>query len=436
MIILGEHFGNSLKSENDRYALNDENRKVCKDIYFKGELAKEFNHQKDTFCYKLNRSEGGIYQFETSYYIGVDWIGDTKVPIYVEPKINKEQKEIDYLSMLFEALQEPQNFNHLHDLYTIDFNAPLIEINQQQDKLTPLLLLEFLQLVKQIVRKGLKKSYYKVTKNLNARVKGKILINNSIKQNHSKQKPHYNICQFEEFGYNSIENKILKKALLFAQSTLRNFKYHSEINLQELFYYVSPAFQNIDDQLDIRALKNNKPNPLFKEYTQALKLAEIILRKYGYNISKTAEIKIKTPPFWIDMTKLFELYILKKLRTIFPNKNEIIYQKKTHGLALDYLLNVSAPKTQMIIDAKYKPNYEGGNISLDDARQVAGYARLKSIYSALGIQGEERNKMIDCLIIYSNQSANDLELNFDNKIEDYKYLNLFKIGVKLPEIIL
>ncbi len=434
MIILGEHFGNSFKRENDRYALTEENRKACQSIYLEDEIVKEFNHQKDTFCYKLNIAEEGDYQFETSYYIGIDWIGETKVPIYVEPKINNEQKEIDYLSMLFDALQEPQNFNHLHDLYTIDFDAPLIEINQQQDKLTPLLLLEFLQIVKQIVRKGLKKSYYKITQNLNSRVKGKILINQSIRQNHSKQKAHYNICQFEEFGYNSIENRILKKALLFTQSALSNLKYHSEINLQELFYYISPAFQNIDEQVDIKALKHSKPNLLFKEYTDALRLAKIILKKYGYNIAKTKEVKIKTPPFWIDMTKLFELYILKKLRTLFPNKDEIIYQKETHGLALDYLLNASSPKTQMVIDAKYKPKYTEGNISLDDARQICGYARLKSVYNALDIREEERNKVIDCLIIYSNQNASDLELNFDSKIEDDKYQNLFKIGIKLPEI--
>lgn len=433
MIILGEHFGNKFK-KSDRYLLNDHNRQYCKNLNFEGELTKEFNSQKDTFCYKLNKSEEDIYQFETGYYIGVDWIGETNIPIYVEPKVNEAVTEVDYLSMLFEALEEPKNFEHLNNLYTIDFDAPLLEIEQYQDKLTPLLLLEFLQIVKQIVRKGLKKSYYKVTKNLNAKVKGKILINATVKQNHSKQKMLYNVCQYEEFGYNSVENRILKKALLFTQSALGNIKTNSKVNLKDIFNYISPAFQNIDANIDIKVLKNGKPNPMFKEYTQALKLAKLILKKYGYNISKTTANKIKTPPFWIDMTKLFELYVFKKLRNIFPNTNEVIYQKETHGLALDYLLNSNSPKVQMVIDAKYKPHYENGNIGLDDARQISGYARLKSIYDALKIEKEDRNKIIDCLVIYSSQNEDSFELNFNNKVEDGKYQNIFKIGIKLPEI--
>lgn len=39
------------------------------------------------------------------------------------------------------------------------------------------------------------------------------------------------------------------------------------------------------------------------------------------------------------MTKLFELYVFKKLREDFPYKREITYHKKFHGLEPYYLLN-------------------------------------------------------------------------------------------------
>lgn len=311
MIVLTEHYG--YINNKNRFELSNKNIQLCKEKELVLPYTKPFNNLKDTFCFKFNKSEEGEFQFETGYYIGVDWIGNSGLAINVQPKLNTEDKEIDYLKMLFEALQEPENFKHLNNLYTIDFKAPLIEISQQQDKLTPLLLLEFLQLLKQIVRKGLKKSYYKVTKNLNARVKGKVLINATVKQNHTKQKMLYNVCQYQEFGYNSTENRILKKALLFTQSALNNLK-GTSIDFKHLFHYVNPAFQLVDENISVRELKNTKPNPLFREYTQALKLAKIILKKYGYNISKTTETKIKTPPFWIDMSKLFELYVYKKLR--------------------------------------------------------------------------------------------------------------------------
>lgn len=428
MIVLSEHFG--YKNNKNRFELSQSNIKYCIENNLQTSSVKHFNNNEKTFCFKFNKSENGEHQFETGYYIGVDWIGDSSLSINVQPKLNTEDEEIDYLKMLFEALQEPNNFKHLKNLYTIDFNAPLIEIEQHQDKLTPLLLLEFLQLLKQIVRKGLKKSYYKVTKNLNARVKGKVLVNATIKQNHTKQKMLYTVCQYEEFGYNSIENRILKKTLLFTQSALNNLK-GTSIDFKHIYHYVNPAFQLIDADIDLRELKSTKPNPLFKEYTQALKLAKIILKKYGYNISKTTETKIKTPPFWIDMSKLFELYVYKKLRDLFPLKGEVIYHKTYNYLEPDFILN-SKGGLQMIIDAKYKPKYENNNISTEDIRQVSGYARLKSIYEELNI--DDFNSVIDCLIIYSNQ----LDDNDVLSVEDLKtdknphYVKFYKKGVKLP----
>jgi 5-methylcytosine-specific restriction endonuclease McrBC regulatory subunit McrC len=55
----------------------------------------------------------------------------------------------------------------------------------------------------------------------------------------------------------------------------------------------------------------------FKEYNSAIKISKIILKRFSYNISKVSDTKYKTPPFWIDMTKLFELYLFKKLKEVF-----------------------------------------------------------------------------------------------------------------------
>jgi len=430
MLIIGEHYNckkNGTDILNDYRSVLDENN-----------FSKTFKRKKDEqLCFSLNYCEDKQdYKIESSYMIGLDWVVKGKLPIYVKPKLNTETTQIDYLGMLFEALKETENLKYLDDLYTIDFNAPLIEIEQQHDLLTPLLLIEYLQLLKQIVRKGLKKSYYKVTKNLNSKVKGKVLINATIKQNHSHQKMLYNVCTFEEFGYNSIENRIIKKALLFTQSALNNLNGCNTLDLKHLFNYIIPAFDSVDENIDIRVVKNSKPNPLFKEYTHALKLAKIILKRYNYTISQTTEKTFKTPPFWIDMTKLFELYVFKKLRETYPKRGEVTYHKKFHGLEPDYLLNieVNGDKVKMIIDAKYKPKYKDSNIYLADARQVSGYARLKSIYKEFGLN--DSNELIDCLIVYSDQSLEDMSFKelLETKVEDDKYLRLFKVGVKLPEL--
>lgn len=429
MLILGEHYGYKKTEEN---VLTDEFRTILDKENYSQYFMRDNDEQ---LCFSLDYCEDKEkYAIETSYMIGVDWIVENELPIYVKPKLNTENTEIDYLGMLFYALKESENLKHLDNLYSIDFNKPLIEIGQHQDLLAPLLLIEFLQIVKQIVRKGLKKSYYKVTRNLNSRVKGKILINATIKKNHAHQKMLFNLCTFEEFGYNSIENKLLKKALLFTQTALGNIKGFDTKYLKHIFHYIFPAFDNVESTIDIKKVKELKPNPFFKEYERALKLAKLILKRYSYNISETTKERFKTPPFWIDMSKLFELYVYRKLREEYPLRGEVIYHKKFHGLEPDYLLKTNDGEIIMVIDAKYKPKYKDGSINLNDARQISGYARLKSIYKEFGIEGS--NELIDCLVVYSDQSEEikPFKESLLMKKEDAKYLQFYKTGIKLPEL--
>jgi 5-methylcytosine-specific restriction enzyme subunit McrC len=71
---------------------------------------------------------------------------------------------------------------------------------------------------------------------------------------------------------------------------------------------------------------------IFQDYEKALELAKkkIILQRYGYNLNNVQNLDtILTPPFWIDMSKLFELYVLEKLKKPFPN--EITNHFKANG---------------------------------------------------------------------------------------------------------
>ena len=303
MIIIKEQYGyknpKSIEYDLSAYTTIEPHKKLFK--------------QKKSYgcCYEVTKDTN--LKIEASYFVGIDWFVENKLSIYIQPKLNKDRSEVNYLKMLFDALEEPENFNHLDHLCEIHFDKQTIKVKQTQDLLSPLLVIQYLQLLKKIVQKGLKKSYYPIVKNLNSRVKGKILINATIKNNHAKNKMLYNYCKYDEFGINNTENKILKKALLFSQKVIQNVTGINPEQLQELFNYIQPAFYLVDDEIEFEELKTIKPSPLYKEYTQALKLAKLILKRYGYNISKVTDEEIETPPFWIDMSKLFELYIFKKL---------------------------------------------------------------------------------------------------------------------------
>ena len=125
--------------------------------------------------------------------------------------------------MLFSALKHQEISKEVYELYEIKWDEPPIEINKKQDLLTPFLIIEYLSLLKKIVKKGLKKSYYKTEGNLNNRVKGKILVSKTIKSNLMKGKQLNTVCSFEEFGINNIENRLLNKALVFIQRLLPRY---------------------------------------------------------------------------------------------------------------------------------------------------------------------------------------------------------------------
>lgn len=426
---------------------------------FKALESQRFN--SSSFKYIVEKSEN-IIKLSSDYCIGIDWLGATNRFVYVEPKINasdtyrfenlrdetdenisstypSKKLELNFLKMLLEVHSGKINEKCLKDLVSIDWNTKQIPIEQNQDHLTPFLIVEFLQLLKRIVIKGLKKTYYKTNKNLTNRVKGKILVTQQIKQNTLKGRLTKTLCQYQIFGEDNPENRFLKKVLSFIANYVQNNKslFHDNIeSIQHLISYSQPSFENIGTEFENFELKHLKPNPFFKEYAQAIKIGQYILKRFSYNISKTTDEKITIPPFWIDMPRLFELYIYHHLLNSNDNKQgEIFYQFATYGNSLDFL--IKDENHSMIIDTKYKLHYDNGHLH-QDIRQVSGYARLNKVRDKLGITDDSN---INCLIIYPNPKGLDLsktKLAADSLISRSEqiepYYKVFKLGVKLPLI--
>ncbi|HNK95173.1 MAG TPA: hypothetical protein PKK42_19220, partial [Leptospiraceae bacterium] len=392
----------------------------------------KFNREKKP-CFSISKGMNSERSILTSYFIGVDWIEENVQAVYVEPKLNKDNKEqTNYLQMLFSALKHPEVSSHTEDLFEIKFDKPYIEIDSQQDLLTPLLIVQFLQIVKQIVRKGLKKSYYKVENNLYSKVKGKLLVSKTIKQNTFKNKTLHSYCSYDEFGVNCLENRLLKKALVFIRSYLPKIKnLNAGQFIENTFNYILPAFNDVSEDVEINTIKHSKANAFFKEYSEGIRLAKLILKRFGYNIVNTQSEKIKVPPFWIDMSKLFELYVLGLLKDRFGRA--VTYHFTTNRNELDYLLNTDELK--IVIDAKYKLAYNNSSI-IEDMRQISGYARLKSVYKELDIAPKSNRQppIIDCLIIFPDQNngQEDIKIECLKTKKISRFMNFFKYSIKLP----
>ncbi|MCQ2192144.1 MAG: McrC family protein [Paludibacteraceae bacterium] len=391
--------------------------------------------ENNELCLKLERIDNDIF-VTSSYFVGLDWLKVNELAVQVVPKMN-DGFEVDYSKMLNEALQEPENFEHLQDLLTVDFTKPSVEISQYQDTLSVFLVTEYLNLLYHLVKKGLKKSFYAIENNLEGKIKGRLLVAKNIHQNLMRGHVANNVCSYEILDVDSKENRILKKAFRFCCRQLEVFDNAFDTGeLKKMVRFINPYFESVGDVVDVNTIVHIKINPIFKDYSRTLKYAQLLLHRYSYNISDIGRIKVKTPPFWIDMSKLFELYVFHRLRKVFTGKKEIFYHLKSHRQELDYLLNPQVWPEPYVIDAKYKPRYKTStSILMDDAREVSGYARLSNIYKRLGLE-EDRTLPIKCLIIYPDQSAKDYFSFTRMKEPDFEkiggYVRMYKLGIRLP----
>ena len=128
--------------------------------------------------------------YSVGYFIGVDWLKTNECALMVTPKI----KHLDCLKMFIDCFNYPEIAPFLKDIYEIKFKEPSITLETNPFELTPLIVFHFLNTVKSIVKKGLKKDYIRIEDNLNSKIKGKIIFNKSLKINNFKGRLDRNYC--------------------------------------------------------------------------------------------------------------------------------------------------------------------------------------------------------------------------------------------------
>jgi len=358
----------------------------------------------------------------SGYFIGARWLMPNELALVVEPKIDN----LDYLKMFCTCLENSRSREHVSDIYEIIFDEPQIDLKSSQLEITPLIIIHFLMLLKNIVHKGLKRDYIWIEENLQSKIKGKLLMNHQIKKNLVKERNDRNFCRYQEYSVDCVENRILKKCLTFVRRYL-SIVHDKQDRMASLFAYVFPAFAAVSDEVTLRELKGIRHNSLFKEYNEALRVAEMILKRFSYSIEQTAEDSKKTPPFTIDMSKLFELYVLTKLDAEYGN--DILFQYHGKYGESDFIHITK----RRILDAKYKIRYHH-KYAIEDIRQLSGYARDVNVLKKMNVNLV--NPIIpECFIIYPNQSGdkNIIDsklLSEENEVK--QFLKFYKYGIKLP----
>ena len=371
----------------------------------------------------------GISNWIASYYIGAAWLVSDELAVVVTPKV----PDIDFIQMFLSALEidTQKESNYFAQCYGIQFDEPQIETHEELNQLTPLLVLHFISLLERLVKHGLKKDYLLHEENLKAKVKGRILFGKHLKTNVFQQRSDRMYCQYQEYTDDIPENRLLKKALLFSERILDrcdSLKRQSQYpDLQLRLNRLKASFSHISDDIEPYQVQKLSSNKLFKGYKEAIRVAKMILRRFDYSIREASSEQHSTPPFWIDMARLYEMWVLHRLQKL--GINPIMFQEA--GFYGRQVADFVIREENLILDAKYKPKYVEGWVDIDDIRELSGNARDDRLLPNLPEDYSPR-----CIILYPG-NTDELKPESDILFEQQgqkipHYRNFYKISVPLP----
>lgn len=379
-------------------------------------------------------SSGGAGYY-ASYVIGAQWLdAEHSIPLVVTPK--EGCARIDFLRMFSQSLASGIASEEFAKIYTVDLDQPRIVAPELRSVLSPLIVVHFLSVVRTVVRQGLKRDYIVREENLN-KVKGRIDMMRNERTNVREQRFDRVCCRYQEYSEDIPENRLIKKALLFAREVVRGVSSSSSaLELDHIVGQCLAAFARVDDQIEpweVRSVKNHK---LYKGYCEAIRLAQMILRRYDYSITQvTAQRQESCPVFWLDVALLYEHYVLGLLRAAYGERIE--YQAKGRTGYPDFVCY--APK--LIMDTKYMPQIAEQGVKTEIIRQLSGYARDRGLFA------DAPAALVPCLVLYpradnlgqASQETNpfigkSLETLLEEAEGEQAAWGFYRLAVPLPTI--
>ena len=343
--------------------------------------------------------DGTPWGYYASYKIGVEWI-DNEEALIVTPK--RGMNNIDFLGMFMTCFSSNLALDSFSEIYKIDLDKPQVLAPALNSIVSPLIIVHFLSVINRI--KSLKKGYVHQQENLK-KVKGHIKILKNERLNIAIKRYERIFCEYDEYSIDIPENRLLKKALLFSQALVNRMS-HSHRSYPRIKLLIAKAlkkFENVSDDVEMKAVGQLRSHKLFSEYSESIRLAKVILKHFDYSINKVGTTDNKVTPFILDMSLLYEHYVYGLLYEAYQEK--ITYQFKGNTGYPDFLYTSGTFKA--ILDSKYIPKYERHSLDTYAIRQLSGYSRDLSILKRLGYKNIEESSLIPsipCVIIYPSET--------------------------------
>ena len=381
---------------------------------------------------KLALNRDGDGNWWSSYIIGVSDINGQSFEVL--PKV----KNLDFMSLFSIALLYQPSSEYFSKCYDINWDKETVASTELYNVLTPLLVMQYLNILSKLIKKGLKRDYIISENNLHSKIRGKIKPIAHCRNNVLKRKDDYFYCQYQIFTADIPVNRLLKKALDISFHLLGNIRSRSH-NMTGLAFLSSKikmldTFKDINSDVRPESIRNFKYDKLNMYYPAAIRLAKSIIRHQDNALIDDCG-KMKVPYFWIDMSRLFEVYVLKILQTRYPN--QILFQVKgSFDTQCDYLHIGEG----IILDAKYKQwyAYEQGRCNhksylIADIREISAYARDEHF---LELFNKDVNVPI-CIIIHPDEEQTELKDELTQSVRNNKitgFRDFYRLGIDLPRL--
>ena len=377
----------------------------------------------------------GSAGYRASYVLGAQWLDQARgLSLVVSPK--QGCARIDFLQMFGRCLASGIESKALAQIYSLDLEQPRIKAPQLQSVLSPLILAHFLSVIQELLQRGLKRGYVSREENLK-KLKGRLAISLNERCNIQRKRLDKVYCRYQEYSEDIPENRILKKALRFAQQVLHTMESSGLLPLQQAVSRCLSSFTRVGDEIGTWELRHLKTQKLYKEYPEAIRLAQTILRLYDYSLTNITAREEPCPVFWLDMSLLYEHYVLGLLREAYGDR--IKYQKEGATGLPDFVCD----QPQLVMDTKYMPHLAGGKLDTDIVRQLAGYARDRKLFKKAPTAPIPcPTKPIPCLVIYPTTeeaepnpfAAHPLENFLCEEREDKDFWRFYRLAVPLPTL--
>jgi 5-methylcytosine-specific restriction enzyme subunit McrC len=331
--------------------------------------------------------EDGKRVLKAYWFVGITRLPleDGEIIVQVEPKI----EGMDLSSMLIKVLSHPVVSRHVHfgKTYEIFTEDPPIDVEDAPKDFLMFLAIHYIKVLYDLVRRGLQRGYRMETRNLRGRVRGRLLVGRTVRQNWARGKRHYAYSTYQVYTEDTLENRILKAAFLKAKG------YLNSLNLMTggLIPWVGRIGLTMEGVSTQRIYPTDfglvVVQRIRKDYALALNLAKLILRTLGYDptVETTKERIRHIYPYWIDMNELFERYVEVKLREgeVGELKGWKVYPGYERGEGIPTDIKELRPDFVFVKDgkvaigdAKYKLKY-GEDWIKEDLQQVALYGRIR-----------------------------------------------------------